>query len=178
MNKFVKLPLFLSIISLLAGGMLSSVFALTDSIINEINANKKAEAYNNMYYSNNVKFVSKQVDFKNKNGLVSAVLVDHNGLVSAVYECSSSSSYESMTFYVGFDMESKVVDGYYSLSTSSSSVGYGDYFKDEKTVMEKYQDYDGSQNVIFSGVTYTSNAVKKCIDSALDDLKQRKWEEL
>lgn len=175
MNKFIQLPLFLSCVCLLSGGLLSGVFALTEDTIAIAKEKKRAQAYSDMYSSSDIELISKQIEIIGVEGLMSVVLVSHNGLVSAVYECESTSRYEVMNFFIGFDKESLVVDGYYVLDTSESSLGYGT-FKDNATVMGSYQDYDGSQNVIFSGVSYTSEAVKKCVDDALNDLKNRKWE--
>lgn len=178
MNKFIKLPLFLGITCLVAGGLLAGTVAITTPIIEQARLDRLAKAFKKMYKDETASTVGVLdeedlgSEFVTEKGILSITKVSHKDKSSIVYQCKSKSAWETLTFYVGFDEGKQVVDGYYCLETSTQSKGYGN-FKNNSTVIGKYKDYDGTGSVILTGTTVTSKAVQKAVDTALDDLKTR-----
>ena len=159
MNKFIKLPLFLGLTCLIAGGLLAGVVYLTDGPIEEAKIKKLQEGYRNMYNVDEVETTDIELGDAANKTLLGLTVVKHNDTKSAVYKLSSTSGYETMTFYLGISFDTNTVDGYYNLDTSSQSLGY-----------------DGKGSFVVSGVTYTSNAVKEAISVAFNDYNARTWE--
>lgn len=179
MNKFIKLPLFLGATCLVAAGLLAGVVALTDPVIEQAKTEKLSKAYQNMYSGQTVTVLQ---TFTPDEGTIEATgiqdiaRVEHNTDVSVVYKMKSDSSYEKMLFFVGISTATDAVDSYYYLESTENSLGTGN-FKNSDTVTEKYEGYTGDTTVIFSGTTVTSKAVKTAIDTALNDYRNRVWED-
>ena len=175
MNKFIKLPLFLGLTCLIGGGLLAGVVYLTDGPIEEAKIKKLQEGYRNMYNVDEVETTDVELGDAANKTLLGLTIVKHNDTKSAVYKLSSTSGYETMTFYLGISFDTNTVDGYYNLDTSSQSLGYSHY-KDNKDISNRLDGYDGKGSFVVSGVTYTSNAVKEAISVAFNDYNARTWE--
>lgn len=173
MNKFILLPIFLGVTCLVAGGLLAGVVFLTDPVIEQAKKERLAQGFKKMYKDDNAT-VLEQKEITDSEYFTSISKVNHSEKLSYVYLCKSTSQYEIMTFYVGFNSETQKVDGYYFLESSVSSLGAGK-FKNNKSVTGLYKDYDGSGNSIISGVTFTSKAVQESVNQALNDFKTRDW---
>lgn len=173
MNKFVKLPLFLGLTCLVFGGMLAGVVALTEPVIQKAKEEKLNAVYKNLY---NDESATKVKEIKLADGhsekILELVTVNHSDEISAVYKLKSKSTYEQMIFYVGISTSSKVVDGYYSLETNTTSLGYNQ-FKNNESVSELMSGYDGSGDLVIAGVTYTSKGVTEAIKEAFNDFNKR-----
>lgn len=175
MNKFVKLPLFLSLTCLVAGGLLSGVVAITDPVIEAAKTEKLSKAFKEMYKDDTAtvtKTITMTAEESEATGIQNINEVSHSGKESIVYLTKSKSAYEQMTFYVGISKESNTVDSYYCLEANTTSLGYGN-FSNNDAVNDLYNGYDGSTTEIISGTTVTSKAVKVAIDNALEDYNSR-----
>lgn len=172
MNKLVKMPLFLGVTCLVCGGLLAGIVALTDPVIEKNEQERLSAAFRTMYDDESA-LVTKTIVINEEGNPISEINdVTHTGGESAVYKVTSSSSYERMTFYVGISRENNTVDAYYSLSTSTSSLGYGN-FQNSDNISNLYQGYDGNGTIIVTGTSVTSRAVKVAVDACLDDYAVR-----
>lgn len=175
MNKFVKLPLFLGVTCLVAGGLLAGVVALTDPVIESARLERLSKAFRVMYDDESALSTAQaelSKEFINENQILSINKVKHSGLTSYVYQCKSKSAYEEMQFYVGIDYSEKAVDSFYMLETSEHSLGYGN-FSDNDSVTELYSGYQGKEDKIIANTTVTSKAVKAAVDRAYADFQTR-----
>ena len=170
--KSIKLPLFLGLTCLIAGGLLTAVYMVTNPIISQREQDNLSAAFKTMY-SDETATVTNTITIEDENASFTEINeVTHANGQSVVYLANSTSSYERMTFYVGISRETNTVDGYYYLTTSTSSLGYGN-FSNSDTVSDLYQGYDGTSEVIISGTSVTSRAVKASIDNCINDYKIR-----
>lgn len=175
MNNTIKLPLFLGATCLIAAGLLSAVVAITDPIIEAQKIEKENAAYQALYEGEEISTEAITFEGANEN-IIDIKKVTHNSKISAVYKMKSTSSYETLTFLVGISFDSKTVDSYACVDTSTASLGYGNFKKDDK-VSSLYDGYDGNGTPIIAGTTVTSKAVKASMDIALKDFNARNWEE-
>ena len=170
--KSIKLPLFLGLTCLIAGGLLTAVYMVTNPIISQREQDNLSAAFKTMY-SDETATVTNTITIEDENASFTEINeVTHANGQSVVYLANSTSSYERMTFYVGISRETNTVDGYYYLTTSTSSLGYGN-FSNSDTVSDLYQGYDGTSEIIISGTSVTSRAVKASIDNCINDYKIR-----
>ena len=173
MNKFIKMPLFLGVTCLVAGGMLAGVSALTDPIIKAAKLEREAQAFIIMYNDENVK-LSDQITVDSATseatGIQTISKVEHKDGISIVYKMKSKSRYETLLFNVGIDQEAGAVDNYYFLEKVNSTSDLGtNVFNQNDKVNELFTGYTGGDRLIFSGVSFTSDGVRAAIDNALAD---------
>lgn len=178
MNKFIKMPLFLGVTCLVAGGMLAGVSALTDPVIAAAKLEREAKAYIVMYNDENVKLhdqITVDSATAEATGIQTISKVEHKDGISIVYKMKSKSKYETLLFNVGIDQDAGAVDSYCFLEkvNSTSDLGTNVFNQDDK-VNELYQGYTGGDKLIFSGVTFTSDGVRAAINNALADFNENR----
>lgn len=179
MNNTIKIPLFLITTCFISATLLSSVVMLTDPIIEKAKLDKIAKAYELLYEDEKVEIVKTIIldkEFINQTNIQEINRIKHDEKMSVVYKLKSESSYETMFFLIGIDETKAVVDSYCFLESNKASYGSSN-FKNNEEVINIYKDYNGINTPILSGTTITSKAVKTIIDRALEDFKQRNWEE-
>jgi len=178
MNKFIKMPLFLGVTCLVAGGMLAGVSALTDPIIKAAKLEREAQAFIVMYNDENVK-LSDQITVDSATseatGIQTISKVEHKDGISIVYKMKSKSKYETLLFNVGISQEAGAVDNYYFLEKVNSTSDLGtNVFSQNDVVNDLYKGYAGGGYGIVSGVSVTSNGVGAAIDNALKDFNDNR----
>lgn len=175
MNKFIKLPLFLGLTCLVAGGLLAGVVALTDPVIESAKLERLSKAFRVMYDDESALSTAQaelSKEFIDDNKILSINKVTHSGVLSYVYQCKSKSAYEEMQFYVGIDYAKKEVDSFYALESNENSLGYGN-FSNNDSVTELYSGYQGKGDKIIANTTITSKAVQEAINRAYADFLTR-----
>ena len=168
MNKFLKLPIFLGAVGMIATFVLAFVFQLTDPIIQERTAAAETESLKSMYPNSTIEVLNTDLDeCETAAGLVKVYAAKSGSSVEGyLYKCTVS-GYKGgeISFIIAISSEGKY-QGYKVITMTDQTSGIGDKVAGEGFYSQFLGNQVGVEISTIAGATISSEPVVNAIKYA------------